>query len=79
MKVEFKKGKFPHQHTISEGYATIVIENGVAEIDITDEAVVELVAKLGGRYAPPKEVPVGKKSEVNKHIRETKKVKRGKQ
>ena len=64
MKVQFDKGRYGGNRTISDGYATVVIVDGVAEIDITDEAMVDLAVKLGGAYAMPKEAKKAKGTET---------------
>ncbi len=54
MKVQFDEHK---NKTVSTGYATVVIVDGVAEIDENDEAQIILAKSLGGKKFTPSKGP----------------------
>lgn len=82
MKVEFDHAKYGRgDHTVSTGYATIIIVDGKAEIDVGDEALVILAKSLGAKtFVPPAIIKaIEKRVEETEEQKPKAKSKRGKQ
>lgn len=81
MKVEFDHEKYGQgDHTVSTGYATIIIVDGKAEIDGDDEAQIILAKSIGGRkYKPPTRMIRASGVRGTTNVEEPQKKKRGKQ